>query len=400
VGLAKLSDFAQALFFRSSTRVGWLPAVLTPLGFALSAFVTRHWFRNAEGSGIPQAIAAHRTVDLSLRNSLVAMRVAVGKVLLTALGLVCGASVGREGPTVQIGASIMYAAGRRTPRKQSSLIVAGAAAGVAAAFNAPLAGILFAIEEMSRSFEKRSAGLMISAVIAAGFTAMAFLGNYTYFGTTSGSVHNDVWIAVAICGVAGGIAGGAFSKILVSASGSTWRRMARMNTKWGAIVFAALCGIGVVLCGTISGGAVYGTGYAQVSSALHGGQPLSIWFGMEKYLATLCSSLSGIPGGIFSPSLAVGAGIGADVACYFAPQDTSIILVLGMVAYLSGVVQAPMTSFVIVMEMTDDHAALIPLMAAALIAYGTSRAICEEGIYHALARNVLKRASAPAATPT
>ena len=384
--LAKLSDVAQAQFFRLLDKHHWLPWILTPLGFVVSSFATRAWFRNAQGSGIPQAIAAHRSADTSLRDSLVSMRVAVGKVLLTVLGLLCGASVGREGPTVQIGASVMYAAGKWTPRKQPGLIVAGAAAGVAAAFNAPLAGILFAIEELTRSFERHTSGLIISAVIAAGFTAIAFLGDYTYFGTTSGSIAAREWFAVVACGILGGCAGGVFSRLVIAASGSVWCRIIRAQDSVRHYAFVSLCGVAVAACGRIADGAVFGTGYLQVSTALHGGAPLSGGFALEKLLATLFSTVSGIPGGIFSPSLAVGAGLGANVAQYFSSESASVIMLLGMVAYLSGVVQAPMTSFVIVMEMSNDHSVLIPLMAAALIAYGCSRVICPEGIYHALAK--------------
>ena len=124
--------------------------------------------QNAQGSGIPQAIAARHLTDQAARERLVSLRIAVGKIILTLFGLLCGASVGREGPTVQIGASIMLAIGRFSPRRQPGLILAGAAAGVAAAFNTPLAGIVFGIEEMSRAFETRTSSLIIAAVTVLG----------------------------------------------------------------------------------------------------------------------------------------------------------------------------------------------------------------------------------------
>ena len=127
----------------------------------LSAYLTIRLFPNAQGSGIPQAIAARHLTDQTARESLVSMRIAIGKVILTLFGLLCGGSVGREGPTVQVGASIMFALGRVSPRRQPGLILAGAAAGVAAAFNTPMAGIVFGIEEMSRAFETRTSTLII-----------------------------------------------------------------------------------------------------------------------------------------------------------------------------------------------------------------------------------------------
>src|SRR6185503_14104509 len=165
-----------------------MPLILTPVGFAVTVLLAVRVFPNTQGSGIPQAIAARKLDDFEARKALVGLRVAVGKVLLTLLGLLVGASTGREGPTVQVGASVMFLIGRLTPRRQPGLILAGAAAGVAAAFNTPLAGIVFAIEEMSRSFEVRASGLIIAAVILAGLVAQALVGDYTYFGTTKASL--------------------------------------------------------------------------------------------------------------------------------------------------------------------------------------------------------------------
>src|SRR5689334_25322093 len=158
VMLALLADRAQIAFAALLSHSRYASLVVTPLGFALSVFLTNRYFQNSQGSGIPQAIAARALTEQGARGRLVSVRIAIGKVLLTLLGLLCGASVGREGPTVQIGASIMFAIGKISPRRQSGLILAGAAAGVAAAFTTPLAGIVFAIEEMSRAFEARTSG--------------------------------------------------------------------------------------------------------------------------------------------------------------------------------------------------------------------------------------------------
>ncbi|HZE46958.1 MAG TPA: chloride channel protein, partial [Xanthobacteraceae bacterium] len=112
-------------------------------------------------------------------------------------------------------------------------------------------------------------------------------------------------------------------------------------------------------------------------------------FGLIKLVATVCSAISGIPGGIFAPSLAIGAGLGVDAAQLFPGAPLGAIILLGMVSYFAGVVQAPITAFVIVSEMTDNHTMMVPLMAASVIAHATSRLVCPEGVYHALARNFL-----------
>jgi len=396
VALAKLADQAQLAFDLLLAKSRYASLLVTPLGFALSVFLTIRFFPNAQGSGIPQAIAARHLTDTKARTPLVSIRIAIGKIVLTLLGLLCGASVGREGPTVQVGASIMFALGRLSPRRQPGLILAGAAAGVAAAFNTPLAGIVFGIEEMSRTFETRTSSLIIGTVIAAGLTSLALMGNYAYFGTTPIALRSGTdWLAIPLCGVFGGAMGGLFSRIVITMA------RAAAHPKLGALkqhplLFALLCGLAVAICGIVSGDMIYGTGYAQVKSALETGTPLPESFGVLKFLATIFAAISGIPGGIFSPSLAVGAGLGANVATLFHDAPLAPIMLLGMVSYFAGVVQAPITAFVIVTEMTDNHAMVVPLMAASLIAYGTSRLICEEGIYHALAKGFVVKAEPPA----
>jgi len=386
VGLALAADWVQAEFNILVTHWRYASLIVTPLGFAVSVYLTNRFFQNSQGSGIPQAIAARELEDQDARGRLVSIRIAVGKILLTLLGLLCGASAGREGPTVQVGASIMFAIGRFSPRRQPGLILAGAAAGVAAAFNTPLAGIVFGIEEMSRAFETRTSGLIIATVITAGLTSLALVGNYAYFGSSPAMLRNGLdWLAIPVCGIAGGLAGGLFSRIVIVVARGLPGSLGRA-IKANPIPFALACGLLVALCGIASGDAIYGTGYAQVKAALESGTPLRGDFGFFKFLATTFSTISGIPGGIFSPSLAVGAGVGANIAHYFPTAPTSAIILLGMVSYFAGVVQAPITAFVIVTEMTDNHAMVIPLMCASLIAYAASRLVCPEGVYHALAK--------------
>ena len=392
VALALTADRASAGFRALTAGRPLLALAITPAGFAASSFVSRRFFPNSGGSGIPQAIAARELSDGTARHALVALRVALGKIVLLLVGLLCGASIGREGPTVQVGASIMFAAGRLSPRRQPGLILAGAAAGVSAAFNTPLAGIVFGIEEMSRSFEARTSGVIIGAVIAAGITSLALQGDYTYFGTTHATLDNlEGWACVPILGVLGGLSGGLFSRLLIAVGRGLPGRLGRLIAARPTL-FALGCGIVVALCGIASHGEAFGTGYDQARALVQGDQAQpGLWFGAAKWVATVASSISNIPGGIFAPSLAVGAGLGADVAALLPGAPAHALVVLGMVAYFAGVVQAPITAFVIVTEMTNDHAMVVPLMLAALIGYGVSRIVCEEGVYHALARGFVRR---------
>jgi len=396
-GFAKLADLSSLGFLTIESRWPYAPLLITPAGFALSIYLTLRLFPGAQGSGIPQAIAAREIEDQSRRAALVSIRIAVGKIILTALGLLCGASIGREGPTVQVGASLMYATGRMSPLRQPGLIVAGASAGVAAAFNAPLAGVVFGIEELAKSFEMKTSGLIIATVIMAGLTSQAILGDYTYFGTAHvGLGHMMDWLAVPVCGVIGGAMGGIFSRILILVLSGFPGRVGRWIKAY-PVTFAALCGLGVALCGLASGGSIFGTGYAQARALLDGTTPPPASFGALKFLANTLSSICGIPGGIFSPSMAVGAGIGANLAPLFPGAPLNAMVLLGMVAYFAGVVQAPITAFVIVTEMTDNHHMMVPLMAAAVIATAVSRLIAPVGVYHALARNFIPPASTPPA---
>jgi H+/Cl- antiporter ClcA len=186
------------------------------------------------------------------------------------------------------------------------------------------------------------------------------------------------------CGVAGGIAGGCFSRLLLSFAFLLPARLAE-SVKHHPVMFAAICGLGVAALGFCTDGIVFGTGYQPTRQTLESSSALPWHFGIAKMAATLLSSISGIPGGFFAPSLAVGAGLGDNIAALL-PQIAphSSIILLTMAAYLAAVTRAPMTSFIIMMEMTDGHQILLPLMMASMVASGTSRLISPTPLYHAL----------------
>jgi H+/Cl- antiporter ClcA len=389
VGFAIGADYAQAAFRRALAVSPLIPLLVTPCGLALAVAVTRRFFPGSQGSGIPQAIAARGLADEAARSSLLSLRIAFGKIALTLLALFVGAAAGREGPTVQVGASIMHAVGRWTGGTHRGLVLAGGAAGIAAAFNTPLAGIVFAIEEMSRSYEHRTSGLVLTAVILAGISSLGLLGNYTYFGHTAAALATPAqWIAVPVCGVAGGLLGGAFSRmVILMAHGLPGPAGALLRRH--PVAFAASCGLLLALVGLASGSTTYGTGYDEARRLLAGDAGMPWSFGVLKLLATLLTSISGVPGGIFSPSLAVGVGLGANLSALLPVVPYGAMILLGMVGYFAGVVQAPITAFVIVLEMTGGDTMAVPLMATSVIAYGASTLVCPKPIYHALADGFL-----------
>jgi len=390
---ALAADRAYEVFLMILDKGSWIPFVLTPLGLMVISWLTRNFFPGTQGSGIPQALAALEAHSRDgLRNKMLSMRIAFGKIFLTLLGLVVGSSIGREGPTVHVGASIMYALGQRLRFQphylEKALILGGGAAGVSAAFNTPIAGIVFAIEELSRSFEQKTSGIVLTAVIFAGVTAQAVMGNYNYFGTSSAAMGSwQDWLAIPLAGIVGGLMGGGFSQILITGS----QKLAPLRSRYPMWI-AAACGLVIAAVGFGSGNLTYGTGYHEASEIITNGEAISSGYPFFKFLATVASYLSGIPGGIFAPSLAAGAGVGADMAQLIPQITPEVLIMLGMVAYFTGVVQSPITGFIIVMEMTNNHSLLLPLMATSFIAYGVSKLVCRKPIYHALAAPFLAQA--------
>ena len=388
-GFAITTEYANEGFTHLISVSPYLSLVICPLGLVTVSWLTLRYFPGSQGSGIPQSVAALQMVEHSSRTAVLSLRIAVGKILLTLLGLLCGASIGREGPTVHIGAAIMFSLGNfaRFPHHymDKGLILAGGAAGIAAAFNTPLAGILFAVEELGRSFEERTSGVLLTGVFIAGITAIAIQGNYAYFGTSNASLEaSQFLLPILVCGVVGGLLGGLFSTALIQ--GSRW--VAPWARRHPARV-ALVCGLGIATVGLLSGGTAYGTGYEQAHGVITGASDLPDGYPFMKMLATIFSYLSGIPGGIFAPSLATGAGFGAEIANWLPDLPSSALIILGMVGYFTGVVQTPITAFVIVMEMTDNQELVLPLMATAFIAFVTSRLVCPDPIYRALALGFL-----------
>jgi H+/Cl- antiporter ClcA len=389
VGFAHIADVAQEGYNYILRHWRWLPLLITPMSFAVLAYFTRKWYPAAAGSGIPQVIAARASKNSGHRRELLGWNMAIVKILFTGLAILTGASVGREGPSVQIGAAIMFAiAGFARLGRSDGLLLAGSAAGISAAFNAPLAGVVFAIEEVAKSFAGRVNELVLGSVIVAGAVSWLLLGSYSYFGSGSARVIGGYdYLAVIACSIIGGTLGGIFSRLLITVVFRTPKWL--VPVKRQPVLFAAACGLIVAVLSIATNGFASGSGYTETRSALYFGATIPWWYGFAKMASTLLSTLSGIPGGLFSPSLAAGAGIGsmaAEVLTFIEPRNVVLLMMAG---YFAGVVQSPLTAVVIVMEMTSDRDLLIPLMATALIAAAISRIISREPLYHALARTFM-----------
>jgi H+/Cl- antiporter ClcA len=390
VAFARLADLAQATFRQLQGAHPIWPWIAAPLGFAGIAWITRRFFPGAEGSGIPQTIHALRPDSGDASSALLKLRTVIARMLLAGAALLSGASIGREGPTVHVGAAVARYFARwmphaAQPAQQRALILAGGAAGVAAAFNTPLAGIVFAIEELSRSFEERASGVALTAVILAGVISIALVGDYTYFGqpAVSSEFHSLSMKVIAVA-LAGGLAGGLFSRITLIGVASVRARMSGAS-RASPVIFALCCGVTVAVLGYLANGLIYGTGYVEARSVLEGQVHLPWYYAPARALATLAAYLSGVPAGLLAPSLSVGAGLGQLVADLGGQSTAVPFAILGMCGYLAGVTQAPLTSLVIVMEMTTQHAMILPLMVTAAIATGTSKLLTPP-LYRTLAQ--------------
>ncbi|MDR5777037.1 MULTISPECIES: chloride channel protein [unclassified Caballeronia] len=391
---ARLIDFGFDTFVRVTKLCWWLPLMLTPAVSALSVWLTRRFFPGAEGSGIPQVIAMlHNRRDLG--SSLLTVRILIGKIILSYLSILGGFTIGREGPTIHVGAALMFSLRRFYPLRllrlsggalERNLALAGAAAGLSAAFNAPLAGVVFAIEELMRTFEQRSSGVSITAIIFAGIVSLALQGNYTYFGTINleGRFPHSLAMAVVLIGSATGIAGGTFCWLLLN----TQRWMPARVVSWRQahpVSFGAACGLLIAMVGVTAGGHTFGSGYAEARGMLEGQSQVGASYPLFKMASMICSYLPGAPGGLFAPSLAIGAGIGNALHLTFANIQLPMLIALGMVGYLAAVTQSPITAFVIVFEMINGHALVLSLMATALISGQVSK-LFGPPLYEALAQ--------------
>ena len=383
VAFTLLSETAFEWFKELFHASPWAVLIWTPALTAGIVWITRRFFPGSSGSGIPQVMAAiDPQVNSVARRHFVSMRLTLAKIGLGAMAMLAGLSAGREGPSVQVAAGVMHGARHwlrpGSPMNDYALLVAGGAAGIAAAFNAPLAGVVFAIEELSKRMDSRNNTVIISAIVVAGLVSISFFGNLTYFGSIA--VPKLSWAAfwpglvvVVVCGLLGGL----FARLLAASIEGLPDRFSRWRHKM-PVRFAAGVGLAVAVIGLVTGGATFGAGAEEVRHMLAGESDVTRLYFLLKFIATWITSWSGVPGGIFAPSLSIGAGVGHDVAQIFAGSNSALapsLIALGMAAYLGAATQAPLTSFIIVMEMINGRSMVLSLMAAAMLASLIARLI-------------------------
>ena len=390
-----LDDWSVQFSHWLATVSPWIQPAMLFFGMILICQLRDRFFRGTDGTGIPQAIAALKIEDGPARDHVLSWRILVGKGLLLAIGLFAGMTIGREGPSVHAGACFMYLSNRWGNFQgwlvQRGLILAGGAAGIAAAFNTPIAGAVFAVEEIGRSFEKENAGTIVRTVLVACIVCMALFGDYLFYGKLETRLEQPLeWLVVPVLGVVFGLLGGLFAQSLLLSTrpyGRFYRRR--------PLLAAASLGAAMALLAIVSDGFSYGSGYPHAQAILMEGTEVPTWGFGAIALGNWIALLSGIPGGLFDPSLATGAALGQLTAPFLEFMDPQAVILLCMVSYFSGVVQSPITAFVILVEMTDARFMTLPLALASMLAFEASRLVCPTALYEVLAENFMSRLRPP-----
>jgi len=364
----------------------WRRLLIPVVGSLGVGYLLFRYFPNARGSGVPQTKAA-----LFAQEGRITLRTVLGKFFCTSATLASGIPLGREGPSVQVGAGIASVLGRRLgmrPERVKALIPVGAAAAIAAAFNTPLAAILFSLEEIMGDLNAPVLGSVVLASATSWLVLRLLLGNHPLFQVPQYQLVHPLEFAIyAALGVAGGLVSVAFTKLLLGMR----ERFLQLpqKTVWLQPVAGGLL-VGLMGCFVPQ---VMGVGYGYVGDVLNGRMALNLMVVLLvlKLLAVTTSYASGNAGGIFGPSLFLGAMLGGAmgaVAHHLMPVHTATpgaYALVGMGAVFAGIVRAPMTSVVMIFEMTQDYAVIVPLMISNLVSLFIASGLQRQPIYEALA---------------
>jgi CIC family chloride channel protein len=364
----------------------WRRLLFPVVGSLGIGYLLSRYFPNARGSGVPQTKAA-----LFARDGRITLRTVLGKFFCTSATLASGIPLGREGPSVQVGAGIASVLGRTlglSTQQVKKLIPVGAAAAIAAAFNTPLAAVLFSLEEIMGDLHAPVMGAVVLASATAWMVLRVFLGDHPLFKVPQYQlVHPSEFAIYALLGIAGGVVSALFTKLLLGMRARFLRLP--LKTLW----FQPLAG--GLLVGLIGWfiPQVLGVGYGYVGDALNGSMAFKMMLLLVvlKLITVTTSYASGNAGGIFGPALFIGAMLGGavgTVAHHFFPGYTAnpgAYALVGMGAVFAGIVRAPMTSVLMIFEMTQDYAVIVPLMIANMISLFIASRLQEEPIYEALA---------------
>lgn len=376
----------------------WMIFIIAPIGFVLSWWLVKEFAPNAKGSGIPQVMAAVELANPKEHTkirSLLSIKIIVFKIISSVILVIGGGAVGREGPTIQIAGSIFRKVNEYLPEwwpkiSKKNMIMTGAAAGLAAAFNTPLGGIVFAVEELSKTHINYFKTALFTAVIIAGLIAQTLAGSYLYLGYPK---TNDVSLMVMFPIIlVGGVAGILASQLSVTMLKiSDWKKRKLKNDR-ANVLFLVGCALVIAFISFFISREVLGSGKEIMERVLFTSDKHEDWYvPLLRMLGPALSFTSGGAGGIFAPALTAGASIGSVISgiIHLTPNETNVVILAGMVAFLTGITRAPFTSAIIVLEMTDRHSLIFHLMLAGMVSSLFSILVSRHSLYDVLKMNFL-----------
>lgn len=386
---AKLFSLAESGTHLIYEKASWTFFIITPVCFVIAWWLVVKYSPFSRGSGIPQVSAA---IELSNPkhnykvNALLSIRVAFIKVLSSLVMVFGGGIIGREGPTIQISGSIFKKINDLLPAwypkiSKRNMIVTGAAAGLAAAFNTPLGGIVFAIEELTKTHFSYFKSALLTGVIIAGLTALIFLGPYLYLGYPQlEGVGSWVILIIIPLAIITGIAGTGTGKIILF----VLKRKTVLRKNYQKALYAALGGLIIAALAVLIDVRVFGSGKDIMVSTLFTTQKHLEWYmPVLKLVGSIISFSTGASGGIFAPSLSLGGGIGAVFAGWFhlSPSETNLIILCGMTGFLTSITRSPFTSSILVLEMTNSHNVIFYIMLTALFSNLIANLVSRHSFY-------------------
>ncbi len=384
--LFSLAERGSSYIFHSAN---WLFYIITPITFIAATWMVVRYAPFAKGSGIPQVTAAIELSNPSHKHqvrSLLSLRVMVIKILSSITMIFGGGAIGREGPTIQISASIFKKINDFLPEwypkvSKQNMIVTGAAAGLASAFNTPLGGIVFAIEELTKTHFSYFKSALLTGVIIAGLTALNILGPYLYLGYPQ-TTDISKWLILAVIPLAllSGIAGSGMGRIILF----IFSNKKKLKKKYQVLIFAGICGLLMAVLAVNVDSRIFGSGKSLMVTTLFTESKSVEWYiPFLRIIGPILSFTSGAAGGIFAPSLSLGASIGAFVSSFMdlSGSEVNLLILCGMVGALTGITRSPFTSSILVIEMTNDHGMIFYLMLTALAANLTATLISKRSFY-------------------
>jgi len=395
---AQIFQWGENLMHLMMAWKSWLIFFVAPLAFVMSWWLVNRFAPFAKGSGIPQVMAAvelanpkeHRKIT-----KLLSLKILILKVLSSVILVIGGGAVGREGPTIQIAGSVFRKVNEVLPDwwpkiSKKNMIMTGAAAGLSAAFNTPLGGIVFAVEELSKTHINYFKTALFTAVIIAGLTAQTFAGSYLYLGyPKTSNIEIFIIFPVIFVSAISGIFASQLSRLMLGVN--NWKR--RLKTDRSNIIFLVISALIIASLAYFVNQEILGSGKGIMQRVLFSENKHEEWYmPLFRMLGPALSFTSGGAGGIFAPALSAGASIGAVIAGWInlTPDEANVVILTGMVAFLTGITRAPFTSSIIVLEMTDRHSLIFYLMLAGLTSSLFSLLVSRHSLYDALKESYLK----------